>query len=95
MKSVQFAGNEDATGTPLRKKSLNKEKSVVLTPQKKLMTALLRCFLFFEGFSHNGWNHVNNVYYVVVTGWSPLKVRKAEQGVNNSSDSSVFASPNS
>ena len=49
--------------------------SVVLTPRKKLMTSLLRCYLFFEGCCHNGWNHVNNVYFVVLVGWSPFKVR--------------------
>jgi len=48
-------------------------KSVVLTPKKKLMTLLLRAYIFFEGFVDNGWNHVGNVYYVVILGWSPFK----------------------
>ncbi len=61
---------------PPKRELVPKVKSMVLTPDKKLMTALLRCFLFFEGFSHNGWNHVNNVYYVVLAGWSPFKVRR-------------------
>ena len=80
---VSFAENEGTATThppALRQKKAlgSRTKSIVLTPDKKLMTALLRCYLFFEGCCHNGWNHVNNVYFVVLVGWTPFKVRKGE-----------------
>jgi len=69
---LDVADDKTATGGS-RSGMMAKQKSMILTPKKKLMTALLRCFLFFEGFCHNGWNHVNNVYYVILIGWSPFK----------------------
>ena len=67
--------NNDQSKRAIPTRGLSRSKSVVLTPRKKLMTSLLRCYLFFEGCCHNGWNHVNNVYFVVLVGWSPFKVR--------------------
>ena len=61
----------------LRDQSLimSAQAGMKLTPNQKLMVALLRCCNFFNGCTHNGWNHVNNVYYVIFLGWTPLKVR--------------------
>ena len=72
---TSFCLDDKAATDGFKSRALAKQKSIILTPKKKLMTALLRCYLFFEGFCHNGWNHVNNVYYVVLLGWSPLKVK--------------------
>ena len=74
--SVQFESNvKQSDGRPSLRNA-RYTKSVVLTPEKKVMTLLLRLYIFFEGFVDNGWNHVSNVYYVVILGWSPFKVRR-------------------
>lgn len=48
-------------------------KSVIMTPSKSMIGALLKLYIFVEAFTEKGLNHFNNVYFVTILGWSPFK----------------------
>ena len=56
-----------------KRPSLVKDKSVIMTEDKKAMSLLLKFFVFLESFTSKGLNHFCNIYLVVVLGWSPFK----------------------